>query len=79
MPFISRTSRFQHSPPITVSAKPIAANLWDIFVDAIFYVRVTYHGDSLVRIKTKPRGIVSSTPATAQIEAAIMELYNAHY
>lgn len=51
-------------------------NLWDIFVDCVFFVRVTYHGNSLVRVKTKPRGIVSIAPSTEEIEQAITKLYS---
>jgi hypothetical protein len=66
---------------MTVFAKSVevlgcpVGNLWDIFVDAVFFVRVTYHGDSLVRVKTKPRGIVAKAPSTTEIEAAIMRVY----
>jgi hypothetical protein len=66
---------------MVVTAKPVeilhspVGNLWDIFVDCIFFVRVTYHGNSLVRVKAKPRGIVSQAPSTSQIEEAIDAIY----
>ena len=50
-------------------------NLWDIFVDYVFYARVTYHGNDLVRVKSIPRGIVPLGPSTSEIEAAIDALY----
>jgi hypothetical protein len=65
----------------TIYAKPVevlhcpVGNLWDIFVDCVFYARVTYHGDRLVRVKSKPRGVVSSAPSTSEIEDAIAYCY----
>jgi hypothetical protein len=66
---------------MTITAKPVevlgcaVGNLWDIFVDCVFYVRVTYHGNSLVRVKTKTRGVVTVVPTTKEIEQAIDAVY----
>lgn len=61
---------------VEILGSPVG-NLWDIFVDCVYFVRVTYHGNALVRVKTKPRGIVTSAPSTSQIEEAIDRLYQA--
>lgn len=64
-----------------VSAKVVevlhcpVGNLWDIYVDCVFFIRVTYHGNSLIRVKTKPRGIVMQAPSASEIESAIDTLY----
>lgn len=64
-----------------VSAKQVevlghpVGNLWDVFVDCVFYARVTYHGNALVRLRTKPRGIVTRAPSTEEIEQAIDKVY----
>lgn len=63
-----------YAKPVEVLGSPVG-NLWDIFVDCVFFVRVTYHGNSLVRLKTKPRGIVTQAPSTEEIEVAIDKVY----